>query len=211
MIDVFNCLETSQYPQTWSTIVDSDVSRRIQTLMDSPTPTPDLSTWKTKTEAATLLRVSEKTIERMAVDGESSVEGKVRRAFRRIPGRRDLPVYHPADLAKIAGTTIEATPIDDNHQTKLPAIVRKVSKSLGNERMDMMRPQDRTALLSAMAEAEVVPVHMRLYLSIDEAIRYSGLGRGYLEKLIQGGKLELLKGAGPNGSDVICRADLERL
>ena len=176
--------------------------------MDNP---PDLSTWKTKTEAAALLQVSEKTIERMAVDGDSPAEGKVRRAFRRIPGRRDLPVYSPADLAKIAGTTIEATPIDDSHQAKLPAIVRKVSKSLGNDRMEMMRPQDRTVLLSAMAEAEIVPVHMRLYLSVDEAIRFSGLGRHHLEKLIQGGKLELLKGAGPNGSDVIRRLDLERL
>ena len=54
-----------------------------------------LTDWLTKTQAATFLRVSEKTIERLATKGD------VRRATRKRPGVRPLPVYDPDDLQKI--------------------------------------------------------------------------------------------------------------
>ena len=46
-----------------------------------------LNDWLTKTQAAAFLLVSEKTIERLATKGD------VRRATRKRPGVRPLPVY----------------------------------------------------------------------------------------------------------------------
>lgn len=51
----------------------------------------------------------------------------------------------------------------------------------------------------------------RLWLTIDAAAEYSGLGVVYLKRQIADGKLPLLKGAGIRGADVVRRADLERL
>ena len=51
----------------------------------------------------------------------------------------------------------------------------------------------------------------RLFLTLESAADYSGLGAGFLRKQISDGKLQLLKGAGIRGSDVVRRADLEKL
>lgn len=51
----------------------------------------------------------------------------------------------------------------------------------------------------------------RLFLTIDAAAEYSGLGVVYLKRQIGEGKLQLLKGAGIRGADVVRRSDLERL
>ena len=48
-----------------------------------------LDDWFTKSQAAAFLQVSEKTIERLAAKGE------IRRASRKRPGVRPLPVYDP--------------------------------------------------------------------------------------------------------------------
>ena len=54
-----------------------------------------LDDWFTKSQAASVLRVSEKTIERLATKGE------IRRATRKRPGVRPSPVYCPEDLDRV--------------------------------------------------------------------------------------------------------------
>ena len=164
----------------------------------------DLSTWKTKAEAAAILGTSEKAIERYAN------KGTIRRAERLIPGRRPLPVYHPEDIDKLKGQTIEATPVEESPK-KLPRDVRKAVAATAGQSMELLPPNVKTAIVSARIEAELVPVYRRLYLSLDEAARYSGLGIGYLRKLVEEGTLEVKRGAGPNRTDVVKRTDLERL
>ena len=51
--------------------------------------------WLTKKEAAAFLRVSEKTVERLAGKGDG------RRAIRKRQGTRPSPVYSPDDLARV--------------------------------------------------------------------------------------------------------------
>jgi excisionase family DNA binding protein len=51
----------------------------------------------------------------------------------------------------------------------------------------------------------------RLYLTIAEAAELTGLGVGYLRRQIAAGKLNLLKGSGPHGADLVKRADLVKL
>ena len=56
--------------------------------------------WFTKSQAAAFLKISEKTIERLAT------KGTVRRATRKRPGVRPLPVYNPDDLEQIRDSQI---------------------------------------------------------------------------------------------------------
>ena len=53
-----------------------------------------------------------------------------------------------------------------------------------------------------------MPLLAKLWLSIEEASAYSGLGKGFLLGLIDRAKVTGLK-AGPQGSWVILRASLE--
>ena len=61
--------------------------------------------WITKPEAAELLQCSEKSIERYAS------QGKLRQAWRRVPGRRPLAVYCPEDIETLRGQTVQAAPV----------------------------------------------------------------------------------------------------
>ena len=51
----------------------------------------------------------------------------------------------------------------------------------------------------------------RIYLTIGEAVEYTGLGAGYLRRQVAVGNLDLVKGAGPHGADVLRRKDLDKL
>ena len=62
-----------------------------------PAPAQWAKTGKTKTEAAALLGISEKAVERAS---QRAVD-PIRSAWRQEPGRRSYRVYHPEDLAKL--------------------------------------------------------------------------------------------------------------
>lgn len=49
----------------------------------------------------------------------------------------------------------------------------------------------------------------KLFLTLEEAAIYSGLGIGYLRQAVEDGKLSAIPGAGRRGSTIIRRADLE--
>ena len=71
-----------------------------------------LAHWKTQTEAATMLECSEKTISRYAT------QNKIQRALRRVPGRKPMPVFNPADIERIRGETVEVKPFAEPEGTK---------------------------------------------------------------------------------------------
>ena len=59
-----------------------------------------LDDWFTKSQAAAVLQVSEKTVERMAHKGE------IRRETHKRPGLRPLPVYSPEDLDRVKAAQV---------------------------------------------------------------------------------------------------------
>ena len=80
-----------------------------------------LDDWLTKTHAAAFLQVSEKTIERLATKGD------VRRATRKRPGVRPLPVYDPDDLQKIKDSQMPRVEIISQAEApQRPALVPRV-------------------------------------------------------------------------------------
>jgi hypothetical protein len=50
-----------------------------------------------------------------------------------------------------------------------------------------------------------------LYLTVEEAAAYTGLGVTHLSQQIPQGKLNLNKGAGPRGADMTRRTDLSEI
>lgn len=136
--------------------------------------------WLTRAEAAATLRCSEKTVNRYA-DG-----GKIQRTYRRVAGRRPLPVFHPGDVERIKKETVDvrpfAVPPAVDTPTLLPALL----------------PRQESPALTAIAAlmAAVKAPQEKLFLSVDEAAQYTGLSRGYLLELLRRNKIPAMRRRG---------------
>ena len=152
--------------------------------------TNELDDWKTKAEAAEILQCSEKSIERLAS------QKKVEKRQRRIPGRRPLPVFNAEDIERIRQETMspEAFPLPQG-QTKALA-----KRSAGNF-------AEVFARLVANADNGKISPTQKVYLSLNEAVEYSGLPRAWLLRKIKSGGLDAIKAAGWK----IRRTELEAL
>ena len=150
-------------------------------------PDDPLNDWLTKTQAAAFLQVSEKTIERLASKGD------VRRATRKRPGVRPLPVYDPDDLQKVKDS-----------QTAQPVVVPQAELS---QPTALARRADLPSFLQALFPAVDVPLRDKLFLNVKEAVRYSGLPQSTIRHLIHANKLPAVKAGGWR----IKRSDLEQL
>jgi hypothetical protein len=143
-------------------------------------PAEDLARWIPKPEAARRLGVTERTVDRMIA------AGKLRRQWRRIAGRRDQAVIHPGDVEAIEAAT--AAP---------PASPPPAAA-------DAAGAEVIAAALDRLARALKPPP---LWLTLDEAVEYSGLSMELLKQLIRARKLPLLR----DGARKVRRRDLERL
>ena len=145
---------------------------------------PNLDNWPTKTQAAAFLKISEKTIERLAAKGE------LRRESRKRSGVRPLVVYHPDDLQQI-----------------------KDSQTPNVEIMAQADPQQQTALVPRADLPSLLknlfpsdpPLRDKLYLTVTEAARYAGLPKITIRRLIRSAALPAVKAGGWR----IKRSDLE--
>ena len=118
-------------------------------------PDDPLKDWLTKTEAAAFLRVSEKTIERLAT------KGHLRRTTRKRHGVRPLPVYNPDDLQKVKDS-----------QT---AQVQVVPQAEAGQTQALAPRVDLPSFLQSLVNGADVPLRDKLFLSVKEATRFSGL------------------------------------
>ena len=144
--------------------------------------------WYTKSQAAAFLKISEKTIERLASKGE------IRRATRKRPGVRPLPVYDPDDLQQIRDSQIPRVEIvsqaEPQHRSALvPRAVDLLPSLLQN-----LLPSD-------------LPLRDKLFLTVKEASRFAGLPQATIRRLIRAAKIPAVKAGGWR----IKRSDLEQL
>ena len=145
-----------------------------------------LDDWLIKTQAAAFLQVSEKTIERLATKGD------VRRATRKRPGVRPLPVYDPDDLQKIKDSQIPRVEIISQAEApQIPALAPSV---------------DLPPFLQTLFPSDL-PLRDKLFLTIKEAARFAGLPQATIRRLIHAGKLPAAKAGGWR----IKRSELEQL
>ena len=148
-----------------------------------------LDDWFTKSQAASFLQVSEKTIERLARKGE------IHRETRKRPGVRASPVYSPEDLDRVK-----------NAQTPQVAVLPPQAEAGGVPALIPPRVQLPSFLQSLLSGADV-PLRDKLFLTVKEAVRFSGLPESTIRRLLRSGKLPGIKVGGWR----IRRADLEEL
>jgi predicted DNA-binding transcriptional regulator AlpA len=120
----------------------------------------DTATWISKPEACKLTGLSLKTIERLVT------AGKIRMAYRRVPGRRPLAVLNPVDLETLAPQP--AQPVT------LP-----------------VKPVDVLSML--LQASSRVSLKDKLFLTVKEASELSGLSQAFLRRQIEAGSLPALR------------------
>ena len=162
-------------------------------MLSDPT-TEHLSDWKTQDEAAAILKCSKKTIGRMVE------QKKVQRVLRRVPGRKPMPVFNPADIEAIRRETVQIEPFP-------------VAKQVEDLALAPQSRQHEAGLLARLlldraspAFAATSPRH-KLFLTLIEAADYSGMPRAWLLQKIKAGELSAIKARGWR----IRRADIEQL
>ena len=149
-----------------------------------------LDDWFTKSQAAGLLQVSEKTVERLAH------KGVIRRETRKRPGVRPLVVYHPDDLQKIKDSQIPRVEIVSQAEApqQQPALV---------PRADLLP----SLLQNLFPSPDLIPLRHKLFLTLKEAARFAGLPQATIRRLIHSAALPAVKAGGWR----IKRSDLEQL
>jgi predicted DNA-binding transcriptional regulator AlpA len=142
--------------------------------------TDNLDSWLPMNEVVARTGMSQRTVYRMVT------EGRLKQAQRRMPGRRPLSVFDPRAVAQIAASTL---------------------------RPDVIRQQNATPSATQNEDPDVVSgtllppseLSFKLYLTEEEAVRYTGFGRAHLRACGKG------KMIGPHGARVYRRVDLEKL
>ena len=144
--------------------------------------------WFTKSQAAAFLKISEKTIERLAAKGE------IRRASRKRPGVRPLPVYDPDDLQQIRDSQIPRVEIVSQAQPQQRSALVPRAVDLLPSLLQNLLPSD-------------LPLRDKLFLTVKEAARFAGLPKATIRRLIHAAKIPAVKAGGWR----IKRSDLEQL
>jgi excisionase family DNA binding protein len=166
-------------------------------------PKPDYSNWFTKQQAAEAVGVSTKTIEKLAQ------EKKIQQAFWKRPETgASVAVYHPDDVERerrernpdLEPFAVPPRAKEEEQQTQALVVPN-------NDAGQLFKVLAAIASQSSQSAPDVRTAE-RLFLTIAEAARYSGLPRSYLKSLMTEGKLAAMKtGAGWR----IRRSDLEKL
>jgi len=162
--------------------------------------------WYEKREAAEAIGVSMKTVEKLA---QTKV---LQQRMVKPPGRNHkLVVYHPDDVAR---ERKERNP--DAPPFVLPPAAENGSVALQRHAMSMPDAaklgEDILRALLNGSQAPKAPrlapseLRYRIFLSEDEAVAFTGLGKGTIRKLVKP-----LHRVGPLQSNVYRRTDLEKL
>lgn len=146
-----------------------------------------LSDWMTIPEAAEYLGASTRTVERRIAAGDIQARTRPR------TGKRPETVCHPADVDKLLpGAHVVSNPVV-GHRAPETALQRIPIAQIA----PIPPPKNTVVEIGAVA----VPITEKLWLDLDEACAYSGLGRSILKRLA--------KPVGPRGALRIHRKALE--
>ena len=138
------------------------------------------------------LGASERTVNRMAE------RGQLQQGYLNLPGRRPAPVFNPADVETIQAEQEAAKTFPVPAQT---ALVRQNHASPNGAEM-------MAAMLSvAQASAQRAPEISASYVGIEDAVRISGLPRGFLLEQVKAGAIKAHK----IGRWYLRRQDLEAM
>ena len=80
-------------------------------------------TGKPRPRPREILQCSPKTISRLAA------QQKLQRGFRRVPGRKPLPVFHPGDIEAIRADTVQVKPFPVSERPEGTALARRPNQA----------------------------------------------------------------------------------
>jgi excisionase family DNA binding protein len=138
-----------------------------------------LADWPSKSEVAERLGMHTKTLDRAINRGE------IQQAYRRVAGRRPMPVLNPADVAKLEATTVQPQPFVMAHGSAEPGGTTALAA-----------PRASAASLPALVDflqAAARPVPQPLFLTLEAAAEYSGLPVATLKAFLHDGSLAAIK------------------
>ena len=135
---------------------------------------PDTSAWPTHTEAATQLGTDERTIRRWIESG------RLKSSRRSRPGSKPVVIIDPETIARVRAE--RRTPIVLNGQESETTASDSGSMPLARIAPDARDPfAGLAAHLAGLATfAAHYPAPSKPWLTLDEAVEYSGLTRGWL-------------------------------
>jgi hypothetical protein len=181
---------------------------------------PDAIEWLTKKQAAEVLKVSEKSIERYAT--------QKRIQYRYVPqsGRRPQPLYNAADVERlrqelygISPFVIPKTKIENRNGGPTQMRTRAATKRAREAATAIaISPAAPMALLGDMLGRKFIEFSSaapdRIWIPLGDAAELCGLPRWYLEQAIRDGRLpahDVSRAGSPKRRWRVRKADLEAL
>lgn len=177
----------------------------------------EFADWLTMDDVKRETGLSERSVYRL-VDDKT-----IRKRERPVPKRKPLPIFHPGDVADYKAKMIPATPVG-----MLPApmsasaVMAKPNSAMTKSALSSKKAVEEVAQLilnsatfgrlvgnQQISDTRVIlpPSELRhkQFLNEDEAVAYTGLGKGVLAERLKSTKY------GSRGARVYRRADLEAL
>ena len=154
----------------------------------------NFESWVSLDEAATRTGISIRTLQRKIAAGE------IRKSERPIPSRKPLTILHPADIERLSERVL--TPVPVPRKEPRP----NLAQALVTLASTMSSRHDATGGNGA------VPIEKKIYLTLPEAVSYSGLPDKYIRRLITSKRLKVIdRNYHKTGGYKIKRSSLERL
>ena len=166
---------------------------------DASPPAFTEADWPTREEAAALLNVSTRTIDRYIR------EGQIEAAHKRQPGRKFRTVCNPRDLERLKPQTHVMPALELQRQQQTAAIARPPMAGT-----PPLQPQDVAQLLHLMASLAAPAPPQASYtrfLTLEQAANYTGLTRAFLERAIEEEQLPAVR----DRAWKVRREDLDKL
>lgn len=161
---------------------------------------PNLSTWPTEAEAAHMIGCSVRTLQRYAQDGRVEIRPRKR------DGRKPENVCNPRDVERL----LPAAHVMPEEVGNLPmtAVVQPNGKPAQADAFFSFISAITTAIATRQNVAIEPAQPQKLWLNLEEACAYSGLGVSALLAAVAEGKIAGGK-YGPHGALAVHRASLE--
>ena len=162
--------------------------REYRAIILRMTPQPDYHDWPTKAEVVQALGAgfSSRSVEYLIE------QGKIRVAHRPVPHRRAATVCNPADVEQAVRERRAAvlSPVT----TAIAALQTPVLAGIVGESAGLPVPEAPFGYeASGVLSSKAVALTDKLFLSIEEAVEYSGLPASYLYKMIRQGELTTVR------------------
>lgn len=161
--------------------------------IDTRATEPDFASWLTKPEAAKAIGASEKQIERLAK------KGQIEQKFRTAPGQARVSIFHPGDVERIVNAQRTTFRVQE---TALAPVDNSDNRSTETSFLSVIAPT--LVRLASIAEEFNAAHHQPVYVSLDDAMRLTGLSGETIRRLAREGRVARL-------SRKYRRADLEAL